>query len=293
MTIVVLTDCPPRIRGDLTKWMMEINAGVYVGNINSRIRDQLWERICSCVSAGRVTMVYQANNEQRMKFRVHNTTWEPVDYDGLTLMRRPLPQQRPATDTPGFLPEGFSKAAHQQKARRMAKQRSTVPDSYVVIDIETTGVRPAEDEIIELAAIRIEGSKVTGEFHQLIRSDHALPDEIVKLTGITDEELREHGECLSTVLPRFLAFIGQSTLVSHNAAFDQQFLFTACRRLNLQLFHNQLIDTLALSRRKVKDVPNYRLESLASHFRLVSDHPHRALSDCYTTYELLCKLNEI
>ena len=74
MTIIVLTDCPPRLRGDLTKWLMEINTGVYVGNLNPRVRDALWERVCDHVKSGRATMVYRANNEQHMQFRVHNTT---------------------------------------------------------------------------------------------------------------------------------------------------------------------------------------------------------------------------
>lgn len=98
MTIIVLTDCPPRLRGDLTKWLMEINTGVYVDNLNPRVRDALWERVCDHVKSGRATMVYRANNEQHMQFRVHNTTWGPVDFDGLTLMRRPLPQSRGSAD---------------------------------------------------------------------------------------------------------------------------------------------------------------------------------------------------
>ena len=90
MIIVVLTDCPPKLRGDLSKWLFEINTGVYVGNVSARVREALWSRICESVSQGQATMVYPAPGEQRMEFRVHNTTWEVVDYDGIRLMRRPL-----------------------------------------------------------------------------------------------------------------------------------------------------------------------------------------------------------
>ncbi len=83
MIVVSLTNCPPRLRGDLTKWLMEINAGVYVGNVSARVRDELWDRICENVRDGRATMVFSAMNEQGMDFRVHNTTWIPIDYDGL------------------------------------------------------------------------------------------------------------------------------------------------------------------------------------------------------------------
>ena len=90
MIIVVLTDCPPKLRGDLSKWLFEINTGVYVGNVSARVREALWIRICETVQQGQATMVYPAPGEQKMEFRVHNTTWEMVDYDGVKLMRRPL-----------------------------------------------------------------------------------------------------------------------------------------------------------------------------------------------------------
>ena len=87
-----MTDCPPRLRGDLSKWLCEINTGVYVGQLSSRVRDALWDRVCKNLQTGRATMVYTTNGEQKMDFRVHNTSWTPVDFDGIKLMRRPLPQ---------------------------------------------------------------------------------------------------------------------------------------------------------------------------------------------------------
>lgn len=114
MTVVVVSDCPPKLRGDLTKWLIEVNIGVYVGNINVRIRESLWERICDNLKNGRATIIFPAENEQRMDFWVHNTTWEPVDYDGLKLMRRPAPHYY-GTQQP-ILKNGFSKAAVRQNA---------------------------------------------------------------------------------------------------------------------------------------------------------------------------------
>ena len=83
MIVVSLTNCPPRLRGDLTKWLIELNAGVYVGNVSARVRDELWQRICEHVKDGRATMVFSAHNEQGLDFRVHNTTWIPKDFDGI------------------------------------------------------------------------------------------------------------------------------------------------------------------------------------------------------------------
>ena len=86
MIVLTLMDCPPALRGDLTKWLQEVNTGVYVGQVSARVRDGIWERVCENAKSGRATMVFSANNEQRMDFRVHNTSWEPIDFDGLKLI---------------------------------------------------------------------------------------------------------------------------------------------------------------------------------------------------------------
>lgn len=82
-----MTNCPPRLRGDLSKWLCEINTGVYVGNVSSRVRDALWDRVCQNLKNGQATLVFTTAGEQRMDFRTHNTTWEAVDFDGIKLMR--------------------------------------------------------------------------------------------------------------------------------------------------------------------------------------------------------------
>lgn len=292
MTIIVLTDCPPRLRGDLTKWLMEINTGVYVGSLNPRVRDALWERICEHVKSGRATMVYRANNEQHMQFRVHNTTWEPVDFDGLTLMRRPLPQSRESTDSmPSMLMAGFSKAAHQQKARQMSRRRAPIM-TYTVIDVETTGLNPLTDDIIEIAALRVVNGIPLQEFCQLICISHPLPPDIVQLTGITDAVLQENGRPLEQVMANLLDFIDDAPLISHNAAFDQRFLTAACTKVDCPILQNRFVDTLTLARRKVTGVSNYKLTTLAAHLAIDVQHSHRALADCYSTHCLFAKLNE-
>lgn len=293
MTIVVLTDCPPRLRGDLTKWLLEINTGVYVGNMNPRIRDELWDRICEHVKSGRATMVYRANNEQHMQFRVHNTTWEPVDFDGLTLMRRPLPQTRETTAAPStaLLKDGFSNAAHQQWARQMAKRKLPVK-TYAVIDLETTGLNPMEDHIIEIAALFVNEGNPVREFNRLVCIDQPLSTDIMRLTGISDDDLRKQGQPLRQVMSDLQVFIGDAPIISHNAAFDQQFLICACRNSGNSPLRNRFIDTLAAARRKFPSSPNYKLQTLAAHLDICAQHPHRALADCHTTHQLFIKLNE-
>ena len=200
-----MTDCPPRLRGALSKWLCEINTGVYVGQLSSRVRDALWDRVCKNLQTGRATMVYTTNGEQKMDFRVHNTSWTPVDFDGIKLMRRPLPQG--AAEKPSLKP-GFSKAAKRQMAARRASARLSAGDRFVLIDLETTGLQPGRDEIIEFGALRIDGDKET-EFSCLVRPAGPLPKTIAELTGLTDETLQAQGLAMEQALQQVPDFYRQ------------------------------------------------------------------------------------
>ncbi|KQB87183.1 type I-E CRISPR-associated endoribonuclease Cas2e [Corynebacterium lowii] len=89
MMVLVVTACPAGLRGDLTKWLMEISPGVFVGRPTARMREQLWDRTVTLVKDGRALLVYSAANEQGMEFKTHRHDWQPTDYEGLTLMLRP------------------------------------------------------------------------------------------------------------------------------------------------------------------------------------------------------------
>ena len=294
MIVITLSDCPPKVRGDLSKWLIEINTGVYVGQVSARVREELWKRICENLHAGRATMVFHAMGEQHMDFRVHNTTWEPVDFDGLKLMRRPLPSARKQSQTM-VLEKGFSKAAKMQKIDRInrARKYTLKEDSYIVLDLETTGLSCAVHEIIEIAAICIVHDAVEAELSMLVQCQTSLPENISKLTGITDEVLQQQGVPLYQALSQLISFVENRRIVCHNAAFDFGFLHAACQRVGLSMFHNPCIDTLTLARRKVFDVVDYKLNTIASYFSLDTSNHHRALADCYLTYGIYKKLNEL
>lgn len=283
-----MTDCPPRLRGDLSQWLCEINTGVYVGQLSSRVRDALWDRVCKNLQTGRATMVYTTNGEQKMDFRVHNTSWTPVDFDGIKLIRRPLPQG--AAEEPS-LKHGFSKAAKRQMAARRASAQPQTGDRFVLIDLETTGLQPDRDEIIEFGAIRVDGDKET-EFNCLVRPAGPLPKTIAELTGLTDRVLQEQGIAMEQALEQFLTFIGRDRLVGYNLSFDMAFLRAACQRVGRSMPANRSMDLLNLARRKVIDVNNFKLTTLAAHFALPQQDSHRALADCRLMKELYTKLNE-
>lgn len=93
MVVVVLAVVPERLRGHLTRWLLEISPGVYVGKVSARVRDLLWEQILENCRHGRAIMAYSTDNEQGLAFRTHGQEWEPVDYEGLTLIMRPNTSQ--------------------------------------------------------------------------------------------------------------------------------------------------------------------------------------------------------
>jgi len=293
MIVITLTDCPSSLRGDLTKWLFEINIGVYVGQVSARVRDEIWKRIKESTKSGRATMVFSTNNEQGMDFRIHNSGWEPIDFDGLKLIMRPSPARIKKL---GELRMGFSNAARMRKAKQMSSKRYSnfkIPERYLIVDVETTGLSAEEDEITEIGAIIVNKHDVEVEFHSLIRIKGNIPKHITSLTGISDEMLQREGRELADVLGEFLAFAGELPVVSHNADFDYGFLRTACERCGLPLFSNRSIDTLTLAKRVVSDAKNYKLETLLTHLGIEVVGVHRSREDCFSTKQLYEKLIEI
>ncbi|MGE3287231.1 MAG: type I-E CRISPR-associated endoribonuclease Cas2e [Pseudonocardia sp.] len=117
MIVIVVAACPVGLRGHLTRWLLEISAGVFVGKVSTRVRDLLWTRTVEMVKSGRAIMVHTADNEQGLGFKVHRHDWTPVEIEGLTLMLRPNdPGERPTAGERSA--EGWSSAARRRRFRR-------------------------------------------------------------------------------------------------------------------------------------------------------------------------------
>jgi CRISPR-associated protein Cas2 len=117
MTVIVLTACPIGLRGHLTRWLLEISPGVFVGKINSKIRSLLWTRVTEMVKTGRAIMVYNADNEQGLAFKVHAHEWIPIDFEGINLMLRPNDPNQTSPNKTGW--------STTSKRRRYANRRPT------------------------------------------------------------------------------------------------------------------------------------------------------------------------
>lgn len=176
----------------------------------------------------------------------------------------------------------------ENKRPEKGKSLLSLPDDYVVIDIETTGLIPYFDSIIEISAIRYSQNVEVDRFSTLINPHCPLPPFIVELTGITDDMLVD-APSIDEVFSGFLDFIGDSILVGHNVNFDINFLYDVSLALEHPPISNDFIDTLRLARWCHFPVEDNRLVTLVDYFNISTKSEHRAVSDCIATYRLyLC-----
>ncbi len=162
-------------------------------------------------------------------------------------------------------------------------------NSYTALDLETTGLQPKQDRIIEIGAIKIIEGQEAGSFHSFLYPGRKLSDHITSLTGITDDMLKDAPEP-ETVIPRLLDFIGEDVLLGHRVLFDYSFVKRAAVNLGYS-FEKNGIDTLKLSRKLLPELESRRLGSLCRYFG-IPEGGHRALEDARAASCLYQKLTE-
>lgn len=155
-----------------------------------------------------------------------------------------------------------------------------LPDNYVVFDIETSGLNPKKDKIIEIGAVKYKNNEIIDEFNYLIDPKVKLNKIITDVTGLTDEDLIGK-DTIDEILPKFLDFIEDYTIIGHNVKFDYDFIEYNIKKLHLNHIKNKIVDTLFLSRITIYDSINHRLKTLKEYLKL-GYNSHRAIDDCYT-----------
>jgi DNA polymerase III subunit epsilon len=167
-----------------------------------------------------------------------------------------------------------------------------IDTTFVVLDLETTGLSPDRDRITEVGAVKVRGGEVLGELATFVDPERTIPAAIVALTGITDHLVRGAPR-ITDVLEVLLDFLDGAVLVAHNATFDVGFLRAAVTRCDLGTFEPPVIDTARLARRLLRDeVRDVRLETLARYLRARTQPSHRALTDARATVDVLHGLLE-
>lgn len=163
-------------------------------------------------------------------------------------------------------------------------------NSYVALDLETTGLRPKYDRILEIGAVRVEDGVETETYTALIDSGIPIPESVTELTGIT-QEMAAGGPGLREAVEGFLAFAGTDVLVGHNLLFDYSFMKRNVINLGGD-FERRGLDTLAISRACLPKVQGKALDKLAAYFGIEPGRHHRALDDALTASRIYEKLKE-
>jgi DNA polymerase-3 subunit epsilon len=175
----------------------------------------------------------------------------------------------------------------QNYKRNKGKSLLELPDDYILLDLETSGLTSSSD-IIEIAMLKIRGNKIEDKFQSLVKPNNPISNKIIEITGITNEMLVDAPE-IEDVIRSAYSFIDRDIIVAHNANFDISFLYDAMNEhLNID-FSNDFVDTLRISRRVYHNLPKHSLSYLSENIPLENKNAHRALRDCIATYELYNK----
>lgn len=182
--------------------------------------------------------------------------------------------------------------------RNKGNSLNEFPTEFCVVDLETTGLDPSFDEIIEVGILKVRDNEVVDTYSSLIQPklyryfdedgneiEYYIDDFIVELTGITNEMLKD-APVLKDVYKDIEDFIGDGIIVGHNINFDINFLYDFARENGFKEVNNDYWDLMKLSRRILKDLEHHRLKDLASYFNY-DYKPHRSIEDCKTTLEIM------
>ena len=164
------------------------------------------------------------------------------------------------------------------------------PDSYVVVDLETTGLQPAKDRILEIGAVKVENGEVKDTFCTFINPRMAIPPFIQALTGIT-QDMVENAPTAEQAFYEFLDFCGDRDLMGHNLMFDYSFLKHQAANLKLS-FEKRGIDTLKIARSVLPELESRSLTSLCEYFQINGEQAHRAFHDALATHEVYKQLKK-
>jgi len=292
-TVITLTKVPSSLRGDLTKWLQEVASGVYVGNLNTKVREKLWDRVKDNLKDGEATISYYYRNEIGYNFETINGDREVLDSEGLPLVLI----KKEIKEKDKSLKEGFSKAAQFKKIKNIehSKVKKSINKKdikkYAVLDLETDGLNPVHDNIIEIGVVKV-GEKQEN-FQRFIKIEGKLPEEIKKLTRIDDEMLEEKGIPLKRALEEFIDFIGDTRILGYNVAFDIKFLNSSLEKEGLAKINNKVYDIMQFVKKDNLFLNNYKLETVLKSYSIDEEVPHRALEDAILEEKLIHKVNKL
>lgn len=165
---------------------------------------------------------------------------------------------------------------------RNPKDKLIQEETFIVFDLETFGLNSHEHPIIEIGAIKVQGTRIVDSFSQLINPGMSIPEKIQEITSITNSMVADMPK-IEEVLPKFMEFVGDATMVAHNARFDMSFIRRECKRIMGIDYDPSVIDTLQMARDVMPDLKGYGLGSLTKKLGVALENHHRAVDDSQAT----------
>ncbi len=169
----------------------------------------------------------------------------------------------------------------------IGNQDMPLTGDFVAFDLETTGLSPENDTIIEIGAVLFHNGKEQETFQTFVDPHRKLDAQIINLTGITDDML-VGAPSIEEILPKFLEFVGDRMLVAHNARFDTSFIRAACEKQGLD-YHYSAADTLMLARQLLPHMQRHKLDGVAKELKLPGFRHHRAVDDANTCGQIMLR----
>lgn len=162
--------------------------------------------------------------------------------------------------------------------------------NYIAVDVETTGLNPARDKLLEVGAVKVKNGEVCEKYNKLIHTGIVLPERITELTGITNE-MQKTGEKIADIMGEFVEFCEDLPILGHNVQFDFNFLKQNAVNFGFS-FEKEGIDTLKIARKVLPNLESRTLQALCEYYQISVKNAHRALDDAYAAHQLYEKLWE-
>ncbi len=186
-------------------------------------------------------------------------------------------------------------SAHREEERQNNKAGATarpsmgeslcsLPLSFCLLDLETTGFSSQYDDIIEFGILKVKNKEIIDSFSSLVRCESPLDPHITRITGITNDML-ENAPALEDVLPEVLDFIGDDIIVGHNISFDIRFIYDKVFEILNKPFSNNYVCTMRFFKKLHPLLQHHRLSDMTEFYNILNLNAHRALSDCQATFK--------
>ena len=179
-----------------------------------------------------------------------------------------------------------------QKKRKTGKNRIVLPSDFVVLDLETTGLSPLYDNIIEVAILKVRDCKVAETYSSLINPERELDDFTTELTGITDKMLK-NAPVFKDVAKEIRCFIGDDVVVGQKTSFDINFLYDNFLAVFNEDFQNDFVSIERIAKKVIPGQPHYRLSDIAAMLNIEQANAHMAFADCETTLNCYLSLRKM